>query len=185
MPHHLVSTAQRGDHDAFAALITERMPRLYGLAGLITGRRDLAEDAVQDALIKAWRDLPRLREVDKFDAWLHRLLVNACHDQGRRMRRQRVEAPMVSQQLAGDPDPAHAVIVRDEIERAFRGLSPEDRTVIVLRHYLGLSTREAAAAMGMREGTLKSRMHRAMRSISVAIAAEPGSAESTTRGRQP
>ena len=56
MPHHLVSTAQRGDHDAFAALIT--------------GRRDLAEDAVQDALIKAWRDLPRLREVDKFDAWL-------------------------------------------------------------------------------------------------------------------
>lgn len=183
MPHHLVSQAQRGDHDAFSALITERIPRLYGVAALITGRRDLAEDAVQEALINAWRDLPRLREADRFDAWLHRLLVNACHDQGRRLRRQRGETPLADQQFAGDRDPAQTVIARDEIERAFRWLSHEDRTVVVLRHYLGLSTREAAAAMGMREGTLKSRLHRAMKVMAAAIAAEARPTGITTRGR--
>ena len=183
MPHHLVSQAQRGDHDAFAALIAERIPRLYGVAGLITGRWDLAEDAVQEALIHAWRDLPRLREADRFDAWLHRLLVNACHNEGRRVRRQRVESPLANQQFAGDRDPAQTVIVRDEIERAFRWLSHEDRTVIVLRHYLGLSTTEAAAALGMREGTLKSRLHRAMKVMAAAIAAEARPTEITTKGR--
>ena len=183
MPHHLVSQAQRGDHDAFSALITERIPRLYGVAGLITGRRDLAEDAVQDALIHAWRDLPRLREVAKFDAWLHRLLVNACHDQGRGLRRQRGETSLADREFTGDRDPAHAIVARDEIERAFRWLSHEDRTLVVLRHYVGLSTREAAAAMGIREGTLKSRLHRAMKSMAAAIAAEARPNEITTRGR--
>lgn len=183
MPHHFVSEAQRGDHDAFSALITERIPRLYGVAGLITGRRDLAEDAVQEALIHAWRDLPRLRDAATFDAWLHRLLVNACHDQGRRQRRQRGETPLMNQEFTGDGDPAQTVVARDEIERAFRWLSHEDRTVVVLRHYVGLSTREAAAAMGMREGTLKSRLHRALKSMAAAIAAEAGPTEITTRGR--
>lgn len=183
MPHHLVSEAQRGDHDAFSALITERIPRLYGVAGLITGRRDLAEDAVQEALIHAWRDLPRLRDAATFDAWLHRLLVNACHDQGRRQRRQRGETPLMNQEFTGERDPAQTVVARDEIERAFRWLSHEDRTVVVLRHYVGLSTREAAAAMGMREGTLKSRLHRALKSMAAAIAAEAGPTEITTRGR--
>ena len=184
MPHHFVSQAQRGDHDAFSALITERIPRLYGVAGLITGRRDLAEDAVQEAMINAWRDLPRLREADKFDAWLHRLLVNACHDQGRRLRRQRGATPLADQQIAGEHDPAQTVIARDEIERAFRWLSHEDRTVVVLRHYLGLSTKEAAAAMGLREGTLKSRLHRAMKVMAAAIAApKHDPTEITTRGR--
>lgn len=183
MPDHLVSQAQRGDHDAFSVLITERISRLYGVAGLITGRRDLAEDAVQDTLIHAWRDLPRLREADNFDAWLHRLLVNACHDQGRRQKRQRGETPLMDQQFTGDRDPAQTLVVRDEIEQALRWLSHQDRTLVVLRHYLGLSTREAAAAMGMREGTLKSRLHRAMKSMAAAIVAESQPTEITARGR--
>ena len=183
MPHHLVSQAQRGDHDAFSALITDRISRLYGVAGLITGRRDLAEDAVQEALMHAWRDLRRLREPDKFDAWLHRLLVNACHDQGRRQKRQRGETPLMDQQFTGDRDPAQAVVVRDEIEQALRGLNHEDRTLVVLRYYLGLSTREAAAAVGMREGTLKSRLHRAMKSMTAAVEAESQPTEITARGR--
>jgi RNA polymerase sigma-70 factor, ECF subfamily len=179
VPDHLVTQAQRGDHDAFSQLIAERLPRMYGVAGLVTGSRDGAEEAVQEALIHAWRDLPRLRETAKFDAWLHRLLVNACHDQGRRRKRQRGETPLTDQELSGDRDPAQAIANRDELERAFRWLSQEDRAVVVLRHYLGLSTSEAAAVMGMREGTLKSRLHRAMKSMAAAIAAEARPTEMT------
>lgn len=183
MPDHLVSQAQRGDHDAFSELIAERLPRMYGIAGLVTGSRDRAEDAVQETLMHAWRDLPRLREVGKFDAWLHRLLINACHDEGRRRKRQRGETPLTGQQVTGDRDPAQAIANRDELDRAFRWLSHEDRAVVVLRHYLGLSTNEAAAVMGMREGTLKSRLHRAMKSMAAAIAAESRPTEITTGGR--
>lgn len=183
MPQLLVSRAQQGDHDAFSALITDRISKMYGVAGLITGRRDLAEDAVQDALIRAWRDLPRLREADKFDAWLHRLLVNACHDQGRRQRRHRGETALFDVHAAPYRDPAQAVAARDELDHAFRRMSHEDRAVIVLRHYLGLSTAEAAAAMRMREGTLKSRLHRAMKSMAAAIAAEGRPSEIKRKGR--
>lgn len=182
MPDDRVPLAQGGDHDAFSRLIAERMPRMYGVAGLITGSHDRAEDAVQEALIHAWRDLPRLREVSKFDAWLHRLLINACHDQGRG-RRRRGETSLTDQALTGERDPAQAIVDRDELERAFRWLSHEDRAVIVLRHYLGLSTVEAAAVMGMREGTLKSRLHRAMKSMAAAVAAEARPTEITTGGR--
>jgi len=181
---HLVSQAQQGDHDAFSVLMTDRIPKLYRIAGLITGRRDLAEDAVQDALMRAWRDLPRLRDVERFDGWLHRLLVNACHDQGRRQRRRRTEAPLGEQEHSGvSMDPTQALAQRDELERAFRRLNTKDRAVIVLRHYIGLSTAEAAAAMGMREGTLKSRLHRAMKLMAAAMAAESRASDITTKGR--
>lgn len=183
VPRHLISQAQQGDHDAFSVLMTERIPTLYRVAGLITGRRDIAEDAVQEALIHAWRDLPQLRDVERFDPWLHRLLVNACHDQGRRQRRQRAETTLSDEHHATDRDPAQALAVRDELERAFSRLSLKDRKVIVLRHYLGLSTTEAATAMEMREGTLKSRLHRAMKSMAAAIDADERPTEITTRGR--
>lgn len=179
-----MSQAQQGDHDAFSVLMTERIPRLYRIAGLITGRRDIAEDAVQDALMHAWRDLPRLRDVERLDAWMHRLLVNACHDQGRRQRRQRAETPLGDEERPGvSMDPGQALAQRDELERAFRRLNAKDRGVIVLRHYLGLSTAETATAMGMREGTLKSRLHRAMKLMAAAMAAESRASEITTKGR--
>lgn len=181
---HLVSQAQQGDHDAFSVLMTERIPRLYRIAGLITGRRDIAEDAVQEALMHAWRDLPRLRDLERFDAWLHRLLVNSCHDQGRHQRRRRAETPLENgEHLGVSTDPGQLLAQRDELERAFRRLNAKDRAVIVLRHYLGLSTAETAAAMGMREGTLKSRLHRAMRLMTAAMAAESRASEITTKGR--
>lgn len=179
-----MSQAQQGDHDAFSVLMSERIPRLYRIAGLITGRHDIAEDAVQDALMHAWRDLPRLRDVERFDAWLHRLLVNACHDQGRRQRRRRAETQLGEDEYpAVSADPEQMLAQRDELERAFRRLNAKDRAVIVLRHYLGLSTAETAAAMGMREGTLKSRLHRAMRLMAAAMAAESRASEITTKGR--
>lgn len=183
MQVELVARAQRGDHDAFTALVRDGLPRLYGLAGLITGRGDMAEDAVQDALLNAWRDLPRLRDRERFDAWLHRLVVNACHDHGRRERRRRVETPLLEVHLGTTPDATQHVADRDELDAAFRRLSVQERSAIVLRHYLGLSTSEAAAAMGMREGTLKSQLHRAMKAMTAALAAEQRSTEARTRGR--
>ena len=138
---------------------------------------------MQEALIHAWRDLPRLRDTERFDAWLHRLLINACNDQGRQRRRQRVETELRDEHRASGGDPAQAVVVRDELERAFHRLSIKDRKVIVLRHYLGLSTAEAAEAMGIREGTLKSRLHRAMSAMVAAMAADERPTGITTRGR--
>ena len=179
----LIERAQNGDRDAFSALVRDRLPRLYGVAGLITGSRDAADDAVQDTLLKAWRDLPRLREPDRFDAWLHRLLVNACHDHGRRLRRRKAETPLLDVHQGSISDAAQLVADRDELDGAFRRLDGQERAVIVLRHYLGLSTAEAAAALGMREGTLKSKLHRAMNAMSAAIAAERRRAELRTGER--
>src|SRR6478735_8654140 len=82
-----VALAMRGDHDAFAALVGAASSRLYALACLILRDADRAEDATQNAFVKAWRELPRLRDVDRFDAWLRRLVVNACYDEGRRIGR--------------------------------------------------------------------------------------------------
>ena len=179
----LIERAQNGDRDAFSALVRDRLPRLYGVAGLITGSRDAADDAVQETLLKAWRDLPRLREPDRFDAWLHRLLVNACHDHGRRLRRRKAETPLLDVHQRSISDAAQLVADRDELDGAFRRLDGQERAVIVLRHYLGLSTAEAAAALGMREGTLKSKLHRAMNAMSAAIAAERRRAELRTGER--
>lgn len=179
----LIERAQNGDRDAFSALVRDRLPRLYGVAGLITGSRDAADDAVQETLLKAWRDLPRLREPDRFDAWLHRLLVNACHDHGRRLRRRKAETPLLDVHQGSISDAAQLVADRDELDGAFRRLDGQERAVIVLRHYLGLSTAEAAAALGMREGTLKSKLHRAMNAMSAAIAAERRRAELRTGER--
>ena len=102
---------------------------------------------------------------------------------GRRSRRQRGETPLEDRQFTGERDPAEVIVVRDEIERALRGLSHVDRTLVVLRYYLGMSTREAAATMAMREGTLKSRLHRAMKSMTAAVAAEAQPTEIPARGR--
>ena len=179
----LIERAQNGDRDAFSALVRDRLPRLYGVAGLITGSRDAADDAVQETLLKAWRDLPRLREPDRFDAWLHRLLVNACHDHGRRLRRRKAETPLLDVHQGSISDAAQLVADRDELDGAFRRLDGQERAVIVLRHYLGLSTAEAAAALGMREGTRKSKLHRAMNAMSAAIAAERRRAELRTGER--
>lgn len=174
MDRDLVASAMRGDHDAFAALVRPEIPRLHGLAGLILRDSARAEDAVQEALLKAWRDLPRLRDPERFIAWLRRLAVNACHDEGRRLRRRRGEVALGPEhdRAARAGDGFEAMIQRDELVRGFRGLTQEERTVIGLRYYLDLSTAEAAAALGMREGTYRSKLHRAIRTLSAALAAD-------------
>jgi len=155
----LVERAQRGDHEAFDALATAAYHRLYAIARRILRDGYAAEDAVQDTLLKAWRELRGLRDPDRFDAWLHRLLVNACHDQARRARRRplEVDVPVIDRPSARD-DFAD-LVDRDAIEHAFLELTVEHRAVLVLTHYLGLTGPEIAAILRIPPGTVHSRLH--------------------------
>lgn len=159
-----------GDRDAFGALATQSLPRLVGTAGLILGRLDLAEDAAQESLVRAWRDLPSLRDPDRFDAWLYRVLVRACQDEASRARR------LPTAELAVEPaatlnDSAAAMAERDAIGAGLRRLSLEQRTVLVLRYYLDLSYDEMAVALRVPVGTVKSRVSRALPALRAALEA--------------
>jgi RNA polymerase sigma-70 factor (ECF subfamily) len=166
----LVERARKGDHDAFAALVRSEIGSLHGLAGLVLGDRGRAEDAVQEALLKAWRDLPRLRDADRFRAWLRRLLINACHDEGRRLGRRRGEVTFEPVHEPKAPDPFDAMLQGEELGRGFALLTTEQRTVLSLRYYLDLSSADGAAAMGMHESTYRSKVHRALRAMDAALA---------------
>ncbi len=172
MQQELVRRAQDGDHDAFDALVRPEIDRLYGLAGLLLRDRPRAEDAVQEALLKAWRDLPKLREAEKFGAWLRRLVVNASHDEGRRLGRRRREVALAPQHDRASSDELAGLLDRDEIAQAFGRLNEEERTVIALRYYLDLRSAEAAASLGIREVTYRSKLHRAIRTLGAALAAD-------------
>jgi RNA polymerase sigma-70 factor (ECF subfamily) len=174
-----VQLAMRGDHDAFAALVSGATNRLYALACLILRDSDRAEDATQDALVRAWRELPRLRDADRFDAWLRRLVVNACYDEARRVRR-RAEVSLVSMDDQSVVDSAAAVAETDRVERAFRRLPLDQRTVLVLQHYLDLSHVEIAETLGIPLGTVKSRLRYGVASMRAGLDADdrsPGLAE--------
>jgi RNA polymerase sigma-70 factor (ECF subfamily) len=152
-----VLLAMHGDHDAFAALVSGATNRLYALACLILRDSDRAEDATQDAFVRAWRELPRLRDADRFDAWLRRLVVNACYDEARRVRR-RAEVSLVSIGERSVVDSVSAMAETDRVERAFRRLPLDQRTVLALNHYLDLSHVEIAETLGIPLGTVKSRL---------------------------
>jgi RNA polymerase sigma-70 factor (ECF subfamily) len=152
-----VQLAMHGDHDAFAALVSGATNRLYALACLILRDSDRAQDATQDAFVRAWRDLPRLRDADRFDAWLRRLVVNACYDEARRVRR-RAEVSLISVGERSVVDSASMLAETDRVERAFRRLPIDQRTVLVLQHYLDLSHVEIAETLGIPLGTVKSRL---------------------------
>lgn len=141
----LVEQAQRGDHDAFAVLAREAIVRLDGAARLILRDRELARDAVQETLIGAWRNLPGLRDPDRFDAWIHRLLVRACIDGLRRRGSRPIEVEL--HPLAGgvSPDIAHGIADRELVDEALRRLDPAWRAVVVLHFFLGMPLPEAAA----------------------------------------
>lgn len=168
----LVARAQQGDHDAFASLVRPHLDRLAGLAGLLLRDSARAEDALQEALLRAWRDLPRLREAEKFPAWLRRLVVNASRDEGRRLRRRRGEQSLEPYHEPGIGGGIAELLDRDELAGAFHRLKEDERTVIALRYYLDLSTAEAAASLGIREVTFRSRLHRALQVLRAALDAE-------------
>jgi RNA polymerase sigma factor (sigma-70 family) len=173
MQRDLVVRAQAGDVDAFSALTAGRTGRLYAAARLILRHDDQAGDAVQDALLRAWLDLRGLRDPDRFDAWLHRLLVRACYRVAKRRRgREIVEITLASTFEPATPDAQRAVAVRDQLDRGFRRLSPEQRAVIVVHHYLGLSLAESAEVLAIPIGTMQSRLSRATQAMRAALEAD-------------
>jgi RNA polymerase sigma-70 factor (ECF subfamily) len=173
MQRDLVVRAQGGDLDAYSALTAGRTNRLYAAARLILRDDEQAADAVQDALLQAWLDLRGLRDPDRFDAWLHRLLVRACYRAAKRRRtRDIVEINLASTQDPATPDSQRALAVRDQLDRGFRRLLPDQRAVIVLHHYLGLSLVESAETLGIPLGTMQSRLSRATQAMRAALEAD-------------
>jgi RNA polymerase sigma factor (sigma-70 family) len=158
----LVERAQRGDHEAFSVLASASIARLDAAARLILRDSELARDAVQEAMVRCWRDLPTLRDVDRFDSWLHRLLVNACLDLVRRRKRRAIEVELTPLHAPSSADFSGGVIDRDLLDRALRALEPDWRAVVVLHYYLGMPLPDVAASLGIPLGTAKSRLHRAL-----------------------
>jgi RNA polymerase sigma-70 factor (ECF subfamily) len=184
MTRDLVERARRGDHDAFAELAGAAISRLDATAWLMLRDKDRATDAVQNALVRAWRDLPTLRDPDRFDAWLHRLTVNACIDEIRRVRRTRLDVDVTDlSNLPSVADAASAIADRDQLERGFRRLEPEDRAVIVLHHYLDLPLPEVAATLGIPLGTTKSRLYRGLKTMRAALDADARPGPDIREGR--
>jgi RNA polymerase sigma-70 factor, ECF subfamily len=168
----LVEQAQRGDRDAFAVLARTRGDRLMAIAQRILRDVGRAEDAVQQTLVIAWRELPSLRDPDRFDAWLHRLLVNASYAEARRARAWSVNVRLLPLEGETGPDEALSVEDRDRLERALRRLPVDQRAMLVFTHYLGLTPTEISERLGIPVGTARSRLHYAHRAMRAAVEAD-------------
>ena len=171
MERELVERAMQGDEEAFDALVGRIGDSMHSVARRILRDTNLAQDATQQALLDAWRYLPTLRDPDRFEAWSHRLLVNACYAASRRERRQRGNLRLLTRADV-EPDAASRVAILEQLDRGFRQLSVEHRTVVVLVHYLGLTPTEAAERMGTPPGTARSRLHYALLQLRSALEAD-------------
>jgi RNA polymerase sigma-70 factor (ECF subfamily) len=172
MDTDLVIRAQHGDKVAFARLAEGLSAPFLSTAHRILRDLTMAEDATQQALLNAWQHLPQLREPERFEAWSYRLLVRACHDEGRKASRWAAPLKVMPQGESWIVDEVSGVLDRDELDRAFRRLSVEHRTVVVLRHYRHLSNEEVAEVMGIPPGTVASRLHYALRELRSALEAD-------------
>jgi RNA polymerase sigma-70 factor, ECF subfamily len=172
MDTELVVQAQRGDRDAFATLAAARADRYLAVSRRILRDLAAAEDATQQALLSIWRDLPHLRDPARFDAWSYRLLVRACYAEARRTRQWSPNIRLLPADEPMEPDALGAVADRDQLERGFRHLSLDHRTVVVLHHYLDLPLDAIADVLGTSSGTVASRLHYAMRGLRAALDAD-------------
>ena len=169
----LVERARCGDREAFASLVEATSDRMYAIAIRILRDRDLAEDALQGALLTCWRQLPTLRDPARFEAWVRRLVVHACYAEARRRRVWSANVRVLPVDGPTGADPALVSIVeRDALDRAFRRLSIEQRAIFVLHHHLGLPLVEIAETLGIPAGTARSRLHYATRMLRAAIEAD-------------
>jgi RNA polymerase sigma-70 factor, ECF subfamily len=180
----LVGRARRGDHDAFAGLVDPALARLDAAARLILRDPELARDAVQEALIRAWRDLPGLRDPDRFEAWLHRLTVNACLDLARRRRRRPIEVEITPLDAPATSDLSGALADRELVDAALRRLDPGHRAVVAMYYLLGMSLPEVATSLAIPVGTAKSRLHYALAAMRTTVEAEPDPAPAPVSGGQ-
>ena len=172
MDRDLVEAAQGGDREAFVDLIRVRSDRLYTIAHRILRDVDRAEDALQDALVIAWRDLRSLRDPDQFDAWLQRLLINVCIGQATRERRRTANLRVLPIDGPAAPDELLSIADRDLLERGFRRLTPDQRAILVLHHFMGYAPYEIAETLGVPAGTARSRLHHAHRAMRAALEAD-------------
>jgi RNA polymerase sigma-70 factor (ECF subfamily) len=180
----LVEQAREGDHDAFAVLAGAAIARLDAAARLILRDPELARDAVQDGLVRAWRDLRSLRDPDRFDAWVYRLTVNACLDITRRRRRRAIEVEITPIDGPVTSDIASLIADRDQLDRALKRLEPEWRALVVAHYYLGMPLPEAAAALGIPLGTAKSRLHRSLSAMRTAMTIDEPTVTTPVAGGQ-
>jgi RNA polymerase sigma-70 factor (ECF subfamily) len=172
LDHDLVERAQRGDREAFAILARSHGDRLMAIAQRILRDVGRAEDAVQQTLVIAWRELPRLRDPGRFDAWLQRVLVNVSCAEARRWRTWSTNVRILPLDGPEGPDEAAAIDDRDRLDRGFRRLPPDQRAILVLTHYVGLTPTEIADRLGIPVGTARSRLHYAHRAMRAAIEAD-------------
>lgn len=185
MQRELVERAIRGDYDAFTHLVRASASRQYAIATLILRDGERAKDAVQDALVSAWRGLSALRDPEAWDAWLHRLTVRACYVAARREKRRTViELNTVSNRgLAEVVDEPTALAERDRLEQELGRLPIDQRAVLVLHFYVGLPLTEAAAVLDIPAGTAKSRLHRGLETLRSTMVAEPDVPDGLARER--
>ena len=178
MDTELVESAQHGDKGAFTSLAAAMADRFLATSHRILRDMSLAEDATQQALLTVWQDLPQLRDPARFDAWSYRILVRACYAEAKRMRRWTPNIHLLPADEPVAPDGLGSVVDRDQLERGFRRLSLDHRTVVVLHHYLDLPLDQVADIVGISAGTVASRLHYAMRGLRAALDAD---ARSTSR----
>ena len=178
MDRVLVEQARKGDRDAFASLVHQVSDSLFAVAYRILRDVGLAEDALQNALIASWRQLPHLRDTDRFEAWIHRILVHACYAESRRGRQFATNVRMLDLIGSTTPDGSRALADRDELDRAFRQIPLDQRAVFVLHHYLGLPLVEIAELLEIPAGTARSRLRYATLGLRTALLAD---AEPDTR----
>jgi RNA polymerase sigma-70 factor (ECF subfamily) len=158
----LVERARRGDRQAFAELIRASGARLDATARLILRDPELAQDAVQETLIRAWRSLPGLRDPGSFDHWLHSLVARSCIDLIRKRRRRVIEVELSPIHDQPMHDGVAIIADRDQLDRVLARLEPEARAVVVLHFYLDLPLPRVADLLGIPIGTAKSRLHRSL-----------------------
>jgi RNA polymerase sigma-70 factor (ECF subfamily) len=186
MHRRLVERVMQGDHEAFSDLVRASTDRLVGIASLILHDAERARDAVQDALVLAWRDAPGLRDPDAWDAWVYRLTVRACYRIAARDRRRRVlELPAIAEDPRAPeiPDPAVAFADRDLVLRALSRLPIDHRAVLVAHFYLDLPIAGAAAVLDIPVGTCKSRLARALAAMRASID-QPDRPDTVLRARE-
>ena len=181
MQRQLVESAARGDQDAFAVLVRQSSDRLFAIAYRIVRDHYLAEDALQQTLVTIWNELPRLRDPDRFDAWTYRLIVRASTAEARRERRGHVPLLADDADASPSPDQYRVVADRDQLERAFRKLTADQRAILVLDHYVGLSQSEMSEVLGIPSGTVGSRLHYATRALRAALEADERSIKAKER----
>lgn len=178
MQRELVERAKRGDADAFTQLVKVSAPRLAGVAGLILRDPDRAKDAVQDALVAAWKDMGALRDSEAWDAWLRRLTVRACYRIAKSERRRtQVEVVVIpTEDSIRLPDASADVADRDWVLAELGRLDINQRSVIALHYYLDLPMQEVAAILGIPFGTAASRLHRGLEVMRAAMRQHPAAA---------